>query len=217
MTQPPGESDPSSLASLFDLGSDESNWPSSELAEILVLLLAAPLEVELNKVIPDEAAFARSFTEGALPHINTFSDLFQHSNSPIELVEIVQSFAQWHLKTATGTLPAPVAKMIACGSIAVHLVRCKGALADLDLPTAKSGLQWAQKQDWLPTWLAALLNQAMQLCEGDNKLIESTDENPSNLQIPGYRIEGQLGLGGMGIVWRAIQKSTRRPVALKLI
>ena len=36
-------------------------------------------------------------------------------------------------------------------------------------------------------------------------------------QIEGYEILGPLGEGGMGIVWRAVQLSTRRPVALKLL
>ncbi|MCX5655274.1 MAG: serine/threonine protein kinase, partial [Planctomycetota bacterium] len=36
-------------------------------------------------------------------------------------------------------------------------------------------------------------------------------------QVEGYEILGPLGEGGMGIVWRAVQLSTRRPVALKLL
>ena len=35
--------------------------------------------------------------------------------------------------------------------------------------------------------------------------------------IPGYEIKGRLGEGGMGTVWRAVQLSTRREVALKLM
>jgi len=35
--------------------------------------------------------------------------------------------------------------------------------------------------------------------------------------IPGYRVLGPLGRGGMGMVWRAEQLSTRRQVALKLL
>ena len=36
-------------------------------------------------------------------------------------------------------------------------------------------------------------------------------------EIEGYEITGRLGEGGMGTVWRAIQHSTRREVALKFL
>jgi serine/threonine-protein kinase len=35
--------------------------------------------------------------------------------------------------------------------------------------------------------------------------------------IRGYAVTGPLGRGGMGIVWRAVQLSTNRPVALKVL
>ena len=36
-------------------------------------------------------------------------------------------------------------------------------------------------------------------------------------EIEGYHVIGKLGQGGMGMVWRAVQLSTRRDVALKLL
>jgi tetratricopeptide (TPR) repeat protein len=44
------------------------------------------------------------------------------------------------------------------------------------------------------------------------------EERPTGIpEVPGYQITGRLGEGGMGTVWRAVQLSTRREVALKLV
>lgn len=52
----------------------------------------------------------------------------------------------------------------------------------------------------------------------DNRPIEPTSEYRHNqLSIPGYRIEGELGRGGMGMVYRARREKDGSPVAIKTI
>jgi serine/threonine protein kinase len=52
-----------------------------------------------------------------------------------------------------------------------------------------------------------------------SELLEAARESPAPAPpvIDGYRVIDQLGRGGMGTVWRAVQLGTRRRVALKLL
>ena len=74
-------------------------------------------------------------------------------------------------------------------------------------------LQRAARGTALPI-SAACGGGAADLRAGSNKKHASQVVFP---QLPGYEITDFIGCGGMGDVFRAIQLSTRRPVALKVM
>jgi serine/threonine-protein kinase PpkA len=48
-------------------------------------------------------------------------------------------------------------------------------------------------------------------------MMPAKQHHTQSMNITGYTIENQIGKGGMAIVYRAIQDSLNRPVALKVM
>ena len=69
-----------------------------------------------------------------------------------------------------------------------------------------------------PELTVQLQNGLAALRELDDYLGCGTAARASTLpEIPGYQLEGELGVGGMGTVFKAQQLSLKRPVAMKVM
>lgn len=67
-----------------------------------------------------------------------------------------------------------------------------------------------------PELLPAVQSCISRLQSMDRLLAEHDQDDPRPPTIHGYEVLGLIGRGGMGTVWRAVQLSTHRTVALKL-
>ena len=85
-------------------------------------------------------------------------------------------------------------------------------------------LPWEERSSFLTSACgenASLRQNVEQLLAADTAAtleVPAAIENPEALpNLEGYQVLGRIGEGGMGVVWKAVQLSTHRPVALKLL
>jgi WD40 repeat protein/serine/threonine protein kinase len=71
-----------------------------------------------------------------------------------------------------------------------------------------------------PVWLGNLLRPVASSAPAPEQLpvaASPADSNPPAPKLADYQIQGEIGEGGMGIVYKALQRSTNRIVALKVV
>ncbi|MCX5660654.1 MAG: hypothetical protein NTW19_13165 [Planctomycetota bacterium] len=151
MTRDIDKAAPRRLAGLIDLDpSPERLSGASDLAGLLRLQLAAPLEGDLDRLSPGLcrrlASSMATAASGTPPQ--SFADLFNHPSPPVELLDLVRRFAKHTRRETGGHLPDEIASILYHASIGLALLRCGSRISKLSLVDLRRGVAGVRGMEW---------------------------------------------------------------------
>ena len=190
---------------------DDRLWGPGELRALCAHQLDAPLAADLGSPAGAEVTALSAAADPTA--IRTFRDLLGHPNPPPRLLELAGEFAAAVLRRRHAALPTEIARALHLGCAAAALLRHGRLPPGMDEHVLHDGLSWLRSQDWPDPLLHSLAAELLSR-PGTPPDADAATRLP---QIDGYEVLARLGEGGMGSVWRAVQLSTRREVALKLL
>ena len=158
--------------------SEERVWHAEELGAILEHQWNAPLNADLASQHVAAARRLALLCEADQLLIKSYRDVLTHRMPPIELLEMIKSFAQKSLAHPDAELPSEIAKVLYVLSIAVARLRCGVTITKLRDEEVRRNIEAALSQPWLTQQVASILCEALDEYGG------------------GDEAEGQVGLRG---------------------
>jgi hypothetical protein len=152
-------------------------WRPDELAAIFQHQMSAPVLMDLGSFDPRTATQLKALTAAQGLLLSSFADLFNHSNPPIQLLQMVKDSAKTNLDHPESGLPKEIATALYYASIAAALVRLDKRISQLPDADLDRGLRLTREQPWLDEGTRSLLAEALKKISGD----KSSDKEASGL------------------------------------
>ena len=158
------------LAALMST-SDESSplWGADELAALFRHQMSAPVLMDLGSFDPRTATQLKTVAEAQGLLLSSFSDLFNHTTPPLQLLQLVKDFAKANMDHPESGLPREIATALYYISIAAALMRLDKRISQLPDADLQRGLRWAQEQRWLDEKTKGLIAAALKKLSGDKE------------------------------------------------
>jgi hypothetical protein len=158
------------LSTLITSGDERSPlWRPDELAAMFRHQMSAPVLMDLGSFDPRTANQLKALTAAQGLLLSSFAELFNHSNPPIQLLQLVKDFAKGNLDHPESGLPREIATALYYTSIAAALVRLDKRISKLSNADLRRGLRLTQEQPWLDDRTKSLLSEALNRIPGDQE------------------------------------------------
>lgn len=155
------------LSALMASGEDRGPlWRPDELAAIFRHQMSAPVLMDLGSFDPRTAGQLKTLAAAQGLLLSSFTDLFNHPNPPVQLLQLVKDFSKANLDHPESGLPREIATALYYASIAAALVRLDKRISQLPDADLQRGLLLAQAQPWLDDRTKSLFAEALKKVSG---------------------------------------------------
>ena len=141
-------------------------WRPDELAAMFRHQMSAPVLMDLGSFDPRTASQLKTLSAAQGLLLSSFADLFNHSNPPAQLLQLVKEFAKANLDHPESGLPREIAATLYYTSIAAALVRLDKRISQLPDADLQRGLRMTLGQAWLDECTKSLLTEALKKISG---------------------------------------------------
>ena len=144
------------------------DWQAADLADMMAHQLRASLVFDLGHTCEAQRQRIQRILLEDGANLVTFSDLLEHPNPPVELLNLAKDFAKSRYHHREGPLPPKIATLLYYACIAAARLRLDKRITELADEDIAAGLEWALKQSWVDRTTRRLFERCLEKLAVEN-------------------------------------------------